>query len=104
MGHFKYLTGQFNHTMFVVISGGVTSTGGVASGDESHGMPSDTGSGVKGIPVIGSGLSPVDHRHFLSSSGASLRDAGAFSHKRVLCYVHGCKAIDVLFNPIAIGD
>ena len=44
----------------------------------------------------------VDHWHI--SSGASLSDADAFSHKRVLCYVHGCEAIDDRFNPIAVCD
>ena len=38
------------------ISGGVTNVGDVDSGGESHSMPSDTWSGVKGIPVLGSGL------------------------------------------------
>ena len=38
------------------MSGGVASTGGVDSGGELHGMPSDTGSGVRGIPVLGPGL------------------------------------------------
>ena len=38
------------------ISGGVTSVGGGDSGGESHGMPSDTWSGVEGISGPGSGL------------------------------------------------
>ena len=41
------------------ISGGVTSVGFGDSGGESQGIPSDTGSGVNGASVLGSGLTTM---------------------------------------------